>query len=164
MRVIVTTFLITALTAVALSQDRKSVQKQTVKGTVVAQSVGNNFQSCWHVCSLHLIIRLEKTNPAEYAIIRVAYMDDRGSAERGSQWNLVELSRKWKFTASPTEPATVVLKEFATTYEVETGEDVSETIKMKEWFNVKGAEEEQLPFGQSLPNYYVEVGKFKAIN
>lgn len=152
------------LTTLVFSQESKRAQRQTLKGTVVAQNIGNNFQTCWHVCSLRLVVRLEQSNPVKYAVVSVAYMDEQGSAEKGSQWKLIELSRKWVFKASPMDPATDVLKEFATVYDVETREDVSEKMKMKEWSSVTGAEDEQLPFGQLIPKYSVDVGKFKAID
>lgn len=162
-RIICSTVLLLILVGLGFSQNSKP-KKITIKGAVVAESFSNRFMSCYHVCRLLLVVRLDVPGSEQFAIISVAFMDDRGIKEKGEQWKLIERPREWKFTAAENDPVQQELKEFSTTLDMTTGNDTTAMTKIKEWLPVEGAESVILPFGRSIPSYLVDVGQYRTIN
>lgn len=142
-------------------QDKKEVV--TIEGTVVAQDLFNSLQGCWHVCGFGLIVRLEGNENPEFVFVSVAFMDDRYLDNKGPHWKLIEKSSKWKFKAWQNDPPTILLEQFATVVDEETGKDITEKSQLNRWIPLKGSENVSLPYGRSLRSYSVGVGKFTSI-
>lgn len=155
MRSIWTVLLIAFLVGIAQAQLSTRPKATSLNGTVVAVDTYWPLLGCYHVCGFSLIVRIDD-KPARYANVRVAFMDDRHTREKGPQQGLIEQSRRWRFKVTLAEPPATILEQH--------WETNRETDPRREaWRLLKGAENENLPFGERIPHYYVEVGEYKPI-
>lgn len=90
-------------------------------------------------------------------------MDDRGLTEKGPHWKLEEKTGEWSFKVVSDNPTHVQLKEFARIYEMDTGKESADRVKIHQWIPLKGSENVKLPFGQMIPSYSVDGDKFSYI-
>lgn len=160
-QILVICVLLLTLSAPLFGQKKKEVVK--IEGTVVAENIFDTLQACYHVCGFRLLVRLDGDKTPEFVFISVAFMDDRHLKDKGPHWKLVEKSSRWKFEALPNDPPMMLLEQFETGYKTETEKEVSETIRIDQWRPLPGSEDVTLPFGQKIPSYFVDVGKFTPI-
>lgn len=147
----------------AFSQQPEKVRTEEVRGTVVAEYYWIIGQSCYHVCGLRLVVRLDKPQN-EYVVVAVEYMDDRSSPNGGKPVELVIKAARWKFKGSPDAKGSSPLEGNIRTIDQSIGRDTAPDTRIAAWRLLPGAEKEVLPFGKSIDKYVVRVGKFKSID
>jgi hypothetical protein len=143
--------------SVGVVQAQQSTKPKTTSlyGTVVAVDTYWPLMGCYHVCGFSLIVRIHE-KPVRYAKVHVAYMDDRHTKEKGPHRQLIEQSKRWRFKVTLADPPGAVLEK---NWKLDNETDP----RRGAWWLLKGAENENLPFGEIIPHYYVEVGKYKLI-
>ena len=133
----------------------------TLKGTVIAYSTLYSLTPCYHVCSLSLLVKSDSLKDAPYMIVNVQHMDDRHLEKQGLHSELITKSNRWQFTGSIGANRTVVLEEYLKTANV--SGNVDGGVKIKAWNFLEGSAQYDLPFGEYVPNYDVEIGRFRKI-
>lgn len=133
----------------------------TLKGTVIAYSTLYPLTPCYHVCNLSILVKTDSLKDATYVIVNVRHMDDRHLEKQGLHSELINKSNRWHFIATISENHTIVLEEFVKT--ANASGNVDKRVKIKAWTFLKGSSEHDLPFGQYVANYDVEIGRFRKI-
>ncbi|MDQ3797839.1 MAG: hypothetical protein M3384_00165 [Acidobacteriota bacterium] len=141
---------------------------EIIKAKVVAQ---RSFALCiYHPCIASLIVRVDDKKQAKYLRLDVEYFPLQSKPAGGFPVQLVENSKMWKFKAvrrkdrdEPLKESSGVMKNknVKDTFESVPSIAEDELIVMPVWKLLPAAENEKLPFGEILPNYYVKANKFK---
>jgi hypothetical protein len=155
--------LVLAFSSSLVAQQSTNQKAIEIKGLVVAEARGPMaLVACYHVCGLSLVVKLDKLVPVQYVIVQVEYMGVSSLPGNGLPLQLVEKASRWKFEgileASESTPLQRYIN-FADT----NGNNVSKDTAIVAWGLLKGAENETLPFGESIRTYRVAVGKYKKI-
>jgi len=145
----------------AFGQKTKDKKVTKIKGAVVAE-YRELAHACYHVCGLTLLLKLDKSSPIRFAVIRVEYMDDHSMSRYGMPVQLVEKASRWEFEAILEDGKAMPLQEYMKFID-QNGKDVSQEMATSAWDLLRGAENEKLPYGEPLATYRVSVGKFKSI-
>lgn len=156
-------FLFAALAFGSFAVRAQEMERETttVKGTVIAYSTLYPLTPCYHVCSLSILVKTDSHNDAPYVIVNVRHMDDRHLEKQGLHSELIKKSNRLEFTATISETHTIVLEEFLRT--ANASGNVDKRVKTKAWTFLEGSAQYDLPFGQYVPNYDVEIGRFRKI-
>jgi len=148
-----------ALCSLAVRTQEK--ERKTVKGTVIAYGTFDPLIPCYHVCNLSILVKTDNLQDAPYVIVNVRHMDDRHLEKQGLHSELIKKSNRLEFTATISETHTIVLEEFLRT--ANASGNVDKRVKTKAWTFLEGSAQYDLPFGQYVPNYDVEIGRFRKI-
>lgn len=155
-RVLASFFVVHLLAFYAYGQD-KSQKAEWLSGVVVAYDVIKPDLPCYGACDGSLIVRL-KTDQQETA--RYIRIDFKFRESQDFPKKLIASKNLWRFrlirTSTLDEPIYDYIVQNATAY--------SEEKKYPIWKLVRGAEDEELPFGQRLPSYSLTRNGFKPIS
>jgi hypothetical protein len=143
----------------ASAQNSNKAKSIKIKGTVVAVDTMYPLMMCYHVCMISLLVKLGGKETGKYAIVNVRHMDDRHFEERGLHVALIEKSDNWEFIGTPNTPDRLTLTEFRPVSSRSSANIAEPGITY--WTLLEGAEGLQLPFGNFVSSYNVEIGKFK---
>ncbi|MBK9164867.1 MAG: hypothetical protein IPM21_13365 [Acidobacteria bacterium] len=154
-------FAVLVVSSLAVKAQEKERKTTTAKGTVIAYSTSYALIPCYHVCNLTILVKTVNLRDAPYVIVNVRHMDDRNLEKQGLHSELIKKSNRWQFTGSIGENRTVVLEEYLKIANV--SGNVDKGVKIKAWTFLEGSAQYDLPFGQYVPNYDVEIGRFRKI-
>jgi hypothetical protein len=136
---------------------------ETIKGTVIAHQPFAQLLCVWHPCAVFLIVKVEDKKQSKYLRIDVEYFPTLGLPNNGFPTELTKILRKWKFKVIRDETRDEPLKKYLNVVD-DSDRDISNEAALAAWQLLSGAENEKLPFGETLPNYRVNSNKFKPVN
>lgn len=124
--------------------------------TVVAHDKIKTTTPCYRGCEGSLIVRIQSRGSCR---VQYARVDFRFRKSSSFPRQLIKHKRRWRFrvirTSSLDEPIYEYLVQERTPY--------SEEKKYPNWKMVPGAEDEKLPYGETLPSYALVRNKFERI-
>ena len=130
---------------------------EEITGVVIAHDYIKSSTPCYQGrCEGSLIVQIETPTEKERRYIRV----DFGYSERHSPRMLVQNKRRWRFKLIRTSNLDEPVSEFIQ-YE-RTGH--RQEKKLPIWRLVPGAEDEKLPFGETLPSYALVKNGFTTVD
>lgn len=128
----------------------------TLEATVVAYDVIKATTPCYRECEGSLIVRIYSVGNQSW---RYARVDFKFRSSSSFPRQLVKQKRLWRFTVIRTN----TLDEPIYEYVVQQRTSNSEEKKYRNWKMLPGAEDERLPFGETLPSYGLLGNKFKLV-
>jgi len=105
---------------------------------------------------MSLIVRLDKATTERYVIVNVEYVDERSKPQHGLPTQLVDQAMRWRFEGRIDGDGRSQVERY-----IKNSDDTDSEISA--WRLLKGAEAEQLPFGENISAYRVDMGKFKPL-
>lgn len=136
------------------AQNKKNTE--TLEATVVAYDAIKGTTPCYRDCEGSLIVRIESPGNqiGHYARIDFRF---RNSSRFPRQ--LIKEKRLWRFSVI----RTTTLDEPIYEYIVQQPTSRSEEKRFPIWVIVPGAQDDELPFGKTLPSYTLVGDEFKQI-
>src|SRR3954452_1817001 len=95
-RLIILCVSFTALCCTAFGQQPKEKTAIRLNGVVVAK-YRELVHACYHMCSVTLLVKLDKPSASRFVIINVDYMDYRSLPQNRKPVPLVEKASRWEF-------------------------------------------------------------------
>jgi hypothetical protein len=158
-----TTLVILLIAICPLNGLATSTEEEPIVGTVVAYDYFNNLiQITIAPSRVSLIVRTRQTcgKPSELIEVRYTYWSSEKPNNGGFPNELVTSARLWRFRLAR-DADCLPLKEFVPFMDAKTGKESSDHLPI--WKLLSGAEQEKLPFGQTLPCYSLKDHEYKSI-
>jgi hypothetical protein len=137
-------------------------KRETIVGTVVAYDHFNNLMMLTFVESrVVLIVRTQPRGSEKARFIQVAYnyWDQQKPNEGGFPDALVQEAKQWRFALARDTDCDQPVQEFTALQDAQTGKDTD--VRLPIWKLLPGAENEKLPFGETLPCYSLKATDYK---
>lgn len=126
---------------------------EDITGTVVAYDDVKAWVPCYEgECEGTLVVRVDNRTPG-YILVNLTYRESRFPKE------LISMKRRWRLKLIRTLDSAESLDEFF----IQVADARSAEKKCPIWKQIRGAEEEKLPFGDRLPSYSLVKDGFKLI-
>jgi hypothetical protein len=140
---------------------RGSTAKEKIVGNVIAYDYLNNLAYLTTFMRVVLIVRLEPTRNGRSRFIQVAYSyyPPNKESDGGFPRRLIDRSWKWEFRLTRDRTCDSIVEKFAPWRDIDKA-DNRRAIPI--WRPIPGAENETIPFGQTLPCYQLASEDFKA--
>jgi len=153
--------IILVIATVSLGVFGSSPKRETVVGTVIAYNQLSNLILITSAPSrAALIVRTRPTahKPSELIKVHYTYWSSEKPNNGGFPAELITGTRLWRFklvSDAPCEP----LQDAVPFTDVKTGKEVGERLPV--WKLLPGAENEKVPFGETLPCYSLKARGYK---
>jgi hypothetical protein len=143
-------------TGALINRTQSKGTAEKLEGTVVAYDIVKATTPCYRRCEGSMIVRIHAAESESPRYARIDFTFRNGS---GFPRELTRRKRMWQFSVIRTKS----LDEPIYDYIVQKQSSYSEQKKYPNWELVPGAQDEKLPFGETLPSYELRGNNFKLI-
>lgn len=161
--VLISLFLVAANVFGQTKQPKEKIERISIKGNVVAESIDFTARVCWHVCTLNLVVMIRDGGEDRLVRVDVEYSDEGSMSGRGEPSHLLASGKVWTLTGVADRPAER-LDRFVKIVD-QNGNGLARKRELPAWRMLDGFENITLPFGNEVPYLHVRLNdSFTEIN